>query len=273
MASPPFALSTTTPGDSDIVSQFPLNERTLRDIIQSWILANHDTNGNHAVATFPWASTPATPGASLITLYADAKGRLKYVTPDGVVNLVGVPPGMVFWGAPSAIPVGYLLADGSAVSRATYSDLFTAISTDYGVGDGSTTFNVPDITGRVIIGEDGSSTRIDATTFGTTPVRAAVGGGKNITLLSTNLPPQTPSGSIVTSSGSNNLAVTTGTINSGFVSAGATSNPNQYPSVSGGWGSINSLTSTFTGAAFAGQISTPFSRIQPGIILRALIKV
>ena len=40
-------------------------------------------------------------------------------------------------------PDGYLLCDGSAVSRTTYSDLFDVISTMYGAGDGSTTFNVP----------------------------------------------------------------------------------------------------------------------------------
>lgn len=57
---------------------------------------------------------------------------------------------------------GWLLCDGSAVSRATYADLFTAISTTYGAGDGSTTFNVPDYRGRIPIGAgtgvgDGSS--------------------------------------------------------------------------------------------------------------------
>jgi prepilin-type N-terminal cleavage/methylation domain-containing protein len=45
-------------------------------------------------------------------------------------------------------PTGYLLEDGSAVSRSTYSDLFAAIGTTYGAGDGSTTFNVPDSRGR-----------------------------------------------------------------------------------------------------------------------------
>jgi len=42
-------------------------------------------------------------------------------------------------------PTGYLLADGTAVSRTTYSDLFAVIGTTYGVGNGSTTFNLPDL--------------------------------------------------------------------------------------------------------------------------------
>lgn len=54
--------------------------------------------------------------------------------------------------AGSTAPQGWLLCDGSAVSRSTYSDLFTAIGTTYGAGDGSTTFNVPDLAGRVVLG-------------------------------------------------------------------------------------------------------------------------
>ncbi len=53
-----------------------------------------------------------------------------------------------YWSSP---PSGYLLEDGSAVSRTTYSDLFAAIGTTYGAGDGSTTFNLPDSRGRVTV--------------------------------------------------------------------------------------------------------------------------
>ena len=45
-------------------------------------------------------------------------------------------------------PIGYLVADGSAVSRTTYADLFAVYGTSFGVGDGSTTFNLPDVRGR-----------------------------------------------------------------------------------------------------------------------------
>ena len=47
-------------------------------------------------------------------------------------------------------PTNWLLCDGAAVSRTTYIDLFTVLGTAYGVGDGSTTFNVPDSTGTII---------------------------------------------------------------------------------------------------------------------------
>ena len=62
------------------------------------------------------------------------------------------PAGIVMPFAGSTAPQGYLLCDGSAVSRSEYADLFTAIGTTYGAGDGSTTFNVPDLAGKVVIG-------------------------------------------------------------------------------------------------------------------------
>lgn len=60
--------------------------------------------------------------------------------------------GEVMMYAGSSIPSGWLLCDGSAVSRSTYKDLFNAISTTYGTGDGSTTFNLPDFRSRFPIG-------------------------------------------------------------------------------------------------------------------------
>ncbi len=65
-----------------------------------------------------------------------------------------VPPGVMFdYGGINA-PTGYLLCDGSAVSRTTYVDLFNVIGTFYGSGNGTTTFNVPDFRGRVGAGRD-----------------------------------------------------------------------------------------------------------------------
>lgn len=65
------------------------------------------------------------------------------------------------YGGASA-PSGYLLCDGSAVSRSTYSDLYTAIGTTYGTGDGSTTFNVPNLKGKVPVGYNSADASFDA---------------------------------------------------------------------------------------------------------------
>lgn len=81
-----------------------------------------------------------------------------------------VPAGVMFDYGGATAPAQYLLCDGSAISRATYSELFTAIGVAYGAGDNSTTFNVPDSRGRTTVGAGqgaGLTNRILATIFGT----------------------------------------------------------------------------------------------------------
>lgn len=70
------------------------------------------------------------------------------------------------------LPPGTLWCDGSAVSRTTYAVLFANISTTYGVGDGSTTFNVPDLRGRIAVGKDN---------MGGTAANRMTSGGSGIT--------------------------------------------------------------------------------------------
>ena len=74
-----------------------------------------------------------------------------------------VPPGAVMSFAMNSAPSGWVEANGIAVSRSTYSALFSAIGTTYGSGDGSTTFNLPDLRGYFI---RGSGTNVDGTTSG-----------------------------------------------------------------------------------------------------------
>lgn len=71
---------------------------------------------------------------------------------------VGVPAGTIIDFAGTATPTGYLPCNGANVSRTTYSKLFTAIGTTWGVGDGSTTFGVPDLRRRVGVGSGGTGT-------------------------------------------------------------------------------------------------------------------
>jgi microcystin-dependent protein len=80
---------------------------------------------------------------------------------SGDVEFKLVPTGTILPYARANLPGGivdeYLLCNGSAVSRATYSSLFAIIGTTYGSGDGSTTFNVPDLRGRMPVGFVGSA--------------------------------------------------------------------------------------------------------------------
>jgi microcystin-dependent protein len=75
-----------------------------------------------------------------------------------------VPAGAVMAFAMNSAPSGWLAADGSNVSRSTYADLFSAIGTTHGAGDGSTTFTLPDLRGYFV---RGSGTNSDATASGT----------------------------------------------------------------------------------------------------------
>lgn len=86
------------------------------------------------------------------------------------------PAGIVIPFAGSTPPQGYLLCDGSAVSRDTYSALFAVIGTVYGAGDGSTTFNVPDLSGRVVLGVSQSH------------ALGSTGGSETVTLTENQLP-------------------------------------------------------------------------------------
>jgi len=72
-------------------------------------------------------------------------------------------------------PDGYLLCDGSAVSRTTYADLFAVVGTTYGAGDTSTTFNVPNLQGKMPQGYDGNTYNL-----------AGTGGANTVTVAVTN---------------------------------------------------------------------------------------
>ena len=109
---------------------------------------------------------------------------------------VGMPTGAVSPYAGSAAPTGWLLCYGQAISRATYATLFAAISTTYGIGDGTTTFNLPDMRGRVAAGADnmgGSAAgRLTSTTMspdGNT--LSATGGTQTHTLITAEMPSHT----------------------------------------------------------------------------------
>src|SRR3990167_4049843 len=93
---------------------------------------------------------PATAGAITI---GDKRVRATVGAGSAEISVpAGTPAGVIVDYGVTSAPSGWLLCDGSAVSRSTYADLFTAIATAYGVGDGSTTFNLPDFRGRVAVG-------------------------------------------------------------------------------------------------------------------------
>ena len=102
-----------------------------------------------------------------------------------------MPAGSVIAWAGSTVPSGWLQADGSAVNRTTYAALFAAIGTTYGAGNGSSTFNIPDLDDRVVIGDGANNTQGQQTgTLGTSAKTTTDSGSASLSV-----------GSIVVSTG------------------------------------------------------------------------
>ena len=93
-----------------------------------------------------------------------------------------VPTGLILDFGGTTAPTGYLSCNGAAVSRTTYDDLFGVISATWGNGNGSTTFNVPDLRRRATIGSGGTRTAGPQTTVG------SAGGAEAHTLTEAQMP-------------------------------------------------------------------------------------
>lgn len=107
-----------------------------------------------------------------------------------------VPAGAVMPFAGTTEPSGWLLCYGQTVSRSTYASLFAAIGTTYGVGDGSTTFALPDLRGRVVAGQDDmggtSANRLTGQTNGVDgDILGSAGGAETHTLTEAQMPSHT----------------------------------------------------------------------------------
>lgn len=142
-----------------IVGAFPstLQNGTLEDATQVMSLFAYiqsQVNGN---------ACPATTTSAI--LKGNGAGGTQPAVPGSDYQIPIAPGSMIDYGGPTA-PSGWLLCDGSAISRSTYSALFTAIGTTWGVGDGLTTFNVPDLRRRATIGAGGTAVAGPANTLG-----------------------------------------------------------------------------------------------------------
>ena len=91
---------------------------------------------------------PGADGSNGQMLQTNGSGALSFT------SVQGVPSGSVFCMAVATVPSGYLECNGAAVSRSTYAVLFAVIGTAYGTGNGSSTFNLPDLRGEFVRGFD-----------------------------------------------------------------------------------------------------------------------
>ena len=135
-----------------VTRQLLSNDKAMNDKITAL------TDGSTAVAQADKLTTART-----ITLSGSVTGSASFDgSKDVTITTKGL-VGAVEWYAGSITPAGYLLCDGSAISRTYYAELFEAIGTTYGTGDGSTTFNLPCLTdGRFIEGSSIAGTKYSA---------------------------------------------------------------------------------------------------------------
>ena len=106
-----------------------------------------------------------------------------------ITGIEGLNTGLIVPWSKNDVPSGFLDCNGAAVSRSTYANLFSVIGTNYGIGDGSTTFNVPDLTDRTCVGK--SPTKSQFTTGGANTVTTTgslSGSSGNTTLTTAELP-------------------------------------------------------------------------------------
>ena len=168
------------------------------------------------------------------------------------------PVGSIIMYGAAAAPTNWLLCDGTAVNRTTYADLFSAIGTTYGSGNGSSTFNVPNLQGVFPIGYDGGSSYALAATGGATADTPTLSGtNAGTTLTSSQIPAHThggvttgwPSGSWTGGTGAtqtaidaSGLSVASGSVNLSLENTGGGS----------------SHTHTWTGTSSAVDIIPPY---------------
>jgi microcystin-dependent protein len=177
-------------------------------------------------------------------------------------NDVGqTPPGVISQYAGSSAPTGWLICDGTAVSRSTYASLFSVIGTTYGSGDGSTTFALPNLKGRVPVGLDSTDTSFDA--LGET------GGAKTHTLTASESGVASHSHGITDPSHKHQQSLS-------FGNGGATNGGPYYFSAGTTLQNIIETASQTTGItvnnATATSASSAHNNLQPYIVVNYIIK-
>ncbi|WP_298243725.1 phage tail protein [uncultured Bradyrhizobium sp.] len=186
-----------------------------------------------------------------------------------------------FYGSPYLVPIGglidytgaiapnsaFIIPAGQPISRSTYTAYFALVGTTFGSGDGSTTFNVPDLRGRVVAMLDSSSSVVNsATIYPDGNTRGATGGGQTSQLVTANLPPYTPTGTIA------NGAIT--------ISPSVVNCPGSFWANGNGAGTTNNgspisasqAPSTFAGAP-QGGVSAVFTNMQPTMMLNKILRI
>ena len=175
-----------------------------------------------------------------------------------LTGIEGIPTGTIVPWSDASIPAGFLECNGQAVSRSTYAALFAIIGTTYGAGNGSTTFDVPDLQDNVAVSKSGTKNLGSTGGANTVSSTGNVGGSTaNATLSSAQL-----------ASHSHGLVVTRFVNASDFNKAGTGGEPNagtaNTNNTGSGSGHAHNMSATFSGDAT--------SVVQPYLTIIYIIK-
>jgi microcystin-dependent protein len=215
-------------------------------------------------------------GTPYVATYYNASGE--WILQGFAGNPYGIPLGGLLEFTGSTAPNGsFVLPFGQAISRTTYAAYFAMVGTTYGVGDGSTTFNVIDKRGRVSAGKDdmGGSAASRITNAGsgiTGTTLGSAGGGESVTLAQANLPNVNFAVTIPAGQGSHTHTLNNGTnvlhgAGGGSITGGAsgllandiTENAQTLPQM--------------TGTAASGGSGTAVNNMPPAVIVNYLLRV
>lgn len=153
-----------------MATNFPASLDSLANPTSSNTLNSPSHSSQHANINDAMEAVQAKMGADNSGVATSLDYKMRINNPVGEITM---------WSTNSA-PTGWLICDGAAVNRTTYASLFAIVGTTYGIGDGSTTFNLPNLVGRVPTGRNASDVAFD--------VLGEQGGSKTNALGSSNLP-------------------------------------------------------------------------------------
>lgn len=247
------------------------------------VTLNVDGLGAKAIRSSPNVGLPSGSlilGTPYVATYNNSDGA--WYLQGGAANAYSIPlaGGMDYW-ASTAPNSAFAFPAGQAISRTTYATLFALISTTYGTGDGSTTFNLPDKTGRASVMKEASATRLTTAKSGIdgSSLGAANGLTESVTMAQANMPNVTlaVTGTVVTAS---SVAVYKGPIGSsaGFVSGGggavnwvdaSTTSSTLSSSSANSGGSISLNSASINGST----TQTVMNNVQPTIVCNYIIRV